>query len=91
MHDNKAQFFYGWYVAIGCTLIYFFTNAMTLFVPQTLFPRLMEDFGSSAAEISLTVTITLLFASLFAPFAEMQLVEIGYRVRKGVKAVRYCH
>jgi len=40
MHDNKAQFFYGWYVAIGCTLIYFFTNAMTLFVPQTLFPRL---------------------------------------------------
>ena len=77
MHDNKAQFFYGWYVAIGCTLIYFFTNAMTLFVPQTLFPRLMEEFGSNEAEISLTVTITLLFASLFAPFAGMLIDKFG--------------
>ena len=77
MHNNKAQFFYGWYVAIGCTLIYFFTNAMTLFVPQTLFPRLMEEFGSNEAEISLTVTITLLFASLFAPFAGMLIDKFG--------------
>ena len=77
MHDNKPQFFYGWYVAIGCTLIYFFTNAMTLFVPQTLFPRLMEEFGSNEAEISLTVTITLLFASLFAPFAGMLIDKFG--------------
>ena len=77
MHDERAQFFYGWYVAIGCTLIYFFTNAMTLFVPQTLFPRLMEEFGSNEAEISLTVTITLLFASLFAPFAGMLIDKFG--------------
>ena len=77
MDDSKAQFFYGWYVAIGCTLIYFFTNAMTLFVPQTLFPRLMEEFGSNEAEISLTVTITLLFASLFAPFAGMLIDKFG--------------
>ena len=77
MDDNKAQFFYGWFVAIGCTLIYFFTNAMTLFVPQTLFPRLMEEFGSNEAEISLTVTITLLFASLFAPFAGMLIDKFG--------------
>ena len=77
MDHNKAQFFYGWYVAIGCTLIYFFTNAMTLFVPQTLFPRLMEEFGSNEAEISLTVTITLLFASLFAPFAGMLIDKFG--------------
>ena len=77
MDDNKAQFFYGWYVAIGCTLIYFFTNAMTLFVPQTLFPRLMEEFGSNEAEISLTVTITLLFAALFAPFAGMLIDKFG--------------
>ena len=77
MDDNKAQFFYGWYVAIGCTLIYFFTNAMTLFVPQTLFPRLMEEFGSNESEISLTVTITLLFASLFAPFAGMLIDKFG--------------
>ena len=77
MHDKRAQFFYGWYVAIGCTLIYFFTNAMTLFVPQTLFPRLMEEFGSNEAEISLTVTITLLFASLFAPFAGMLIDKFG--------------
>jgi len=77
MDDNKAQFFYGWYVAIGCTLIYFFTNAMTLFVPQTLFPRLMEEFGSNEAEISLTVTITPLFASLFAPFAGMLIDKFG--------------
>ena len=77
MHDKRTQFFYGWYVAIGCTLIYFFTNAMTLFVPQTLFPRLMEEFGSNEAEISLTVTITLLFAALFAPFAGMLIDRFG--------------
>jgi len=50
---------------------------MTLFVPQTLFPRLMEEFGSNEAEISLTVTITLLFASLFAPFAGMLIDKFG--------------
>jgi len=77
MNDKRTQFFYGWYVAIGCTLIYFFTNAMTLFVPQTLFPRLMEEFGLNEAEISLTVTITLLFAALFAPFAGMLIDRFG--------------
>ena len=77
MNDKRTQFFYGWYVTIGCTLIYFFTNAMTLFVPQTLFPRLMEEFGLNEAEISLTVTITLLFAALFAPFAGMLIDRFG--------------
>ena len=77
MNDKRTQFFYGWYVAIGCTLIYFFTNAMTLFVPQTLFPRLMEEFGLNEAEISLTVTITLFFAALFAPFAGMLIDRFG--------------
>jgi hypothetical protein len=31
----------------------------------------MEEFAVNEAEISLTVTITLLFASLLAPFAGM--------------------
>ena len=77
MNHDKEKMFYGWYVAIGCTLIYFFTNAMTLFVPQTLFPRLMEEFGSNEAEISLTVTITLFFAALFAPFAGILIDRFG--------------
>tara|TARA_B100001179_G_scaffold116600_1_gene83217 strand:- start:63 stop:1208 length:1146 start_codon:yes stop_codon:yes gene_type:complete len=37
----------------------------------------MEEFGSNEAEISLTVTITLLFASLFAPFAGMLIDKFG--------------
>ena len=77
MNHNKEKMFYGWYVAIGCTLIYFFTNAMTLFVPETLFPRLMEEFGSNEAEISKTVIITLLFASLFAPLAGILIDKFG--------------
>ena len=37
----------------------------------------MEEFGSNEADISLTVTITLLFASLFAPFAGMLIDKFG--------------
>ena len=60
--------FFGWYVAANAVLIYFFTNGMTLIVPQNLFPRFMESFGATAAEISRTTAITLLIAAVLAPF-----------------------
>ena len=39
-------------------LIYFFTNGMLLFVPPNLFPRFMEEFQATEAEVSRTSAIT---------------------------------
>ncbi|MCH8320765.1 MAG: MFS transporter, partial [Acidobacteria bacterium] len=65
---EKANRFYGTYVAGTSMLIYFFTNGMALFIPPNLFPRLMEEFQATAAEVSTTVAITHLVAALLAPF-----------------------
>lgn len=65
---EKAKRFYGTYVAGTSMLIYFFTNGMALFIPPNLFPRLMEEFQATAAEVSTTVAITHLVAALLAPF-----------------------
>ena len=51
----KTKTFYGWYVAICCSLVYFFVNSMTLFVPQNLFPRLMEEFSINQAMYSFEI------------------------------------
>jgi len=65
---EKTKRFYGTYVAGTSMLIYFFTNGMALFIPPNLFPRLMEEFQATAAEVSTTVAITHLVAALLAPF-----------------------
>ena len=77
MTSKLKNLFHGWYVALGCCLIYFFVNSMTLFVPQTLFPRLMEEFSVNEAEISLTVARTLLFASIFSPISGILIDKYG--------------
>ena len=46
------------YIAAVCVLVYFFTNGLSLFVPQNLFPRFMETFGATPAEVSRTTAIT---------------------------------
>ena len=60
---KSKNVFYGWYVAISCSLIYFFVNSMTLFVPQNLFPTFIEEFSLNREQASLTVRNTLLFAA----------------------------
>jgi MFS family permease len=65
----EAKRFYGWYVAGACLLIYFFTNGMTIFVPQNLFPRFMETFDATEGEVSLTVALMFGLSAILAPFA----------------------
>jgi sugar phosphate permease len=65
--------FYGVYVAGTSMLIYFFTNGMLLFVPPNLYPRLMEEFQATAAEVSRTSVITHAVAAVLAPL-------VGYLV-----------
>ena len=70
---QKPRHFYGVYVAGTSMLIYFFTNGMLLFVPPNLFPRFMEEFQATEAEVSRTSAITHAVAALLAPL-------VGYLV-----------
>jgi len=65
----QGRFYFGWYIAGVCLLVYFFTNGMSIFVPQNLFPRFMETFGATEGQVSLTVGITFLLTAPLAPFA----------------------
>ena len=79
MHQ-KNSFFYGWYVAISCSLVYFFVNSMTLFVPQNLFPTFIEEFSLTREEVSLTVRNTLLFAAFLSPISGILIDKVGVTV-----------
>ena len=57
---TPRQVFYGWYIASVAVLAYFFTNGLSIWVPQNLFPRFMEDFNATAGEVSFTTGTTLL-------------------------------
>jgi sugar phosphate permease len=86
------RIFYGWYVALAAFLIFMFTNGMSLFVPQNLFPRFMETFGVSAAEISLTTAITLGTAGLLAPLIGIVIDRFGVIriIRTGLIVLAIC-
>lgn len=86
------RIFYGWYVALAAFLIFMFTNGMSLFVPQNLFPRFMETFGASAAEISLTTAITLGTAGLLAPLIGIVIDRFGVIriIRTGLIVLAIC-
>ncbi len=73
--DNR--FFYGWYVAAACLLIYMFTNGMSIFVPQNLFPRFMETFAASEGEVSRTVAVMFLVTMFLAPFGGALIDRFG--------------
>lgn len=64
-------------IAAVCVLVYFFTNGMSLFVPHNLFPRFMETFGSTAAEVSRTTAITFAISGLLAPFVGAAIDRFG--------------
>jgi len=65
------------WIAAVCVLVYFFTNGMALFVPQNLFPRFMETFGATPAEVSRTTAITFGIAGLLAPFVGAAIDRFG--------------
>jgi len=69
--------FHGWYVAGFSILIYFFTNGLSVFVPQNLAPRLMESFDATAAAVSRTSLITFAVTACLAPFAGALVDRLG--------------
>jgi len=71
------RFFYGWYVAAICLLIYLFTNGMSIFVPQNLFPRYMETFAATEGEVSQTVAAMFLVTMFLAPFGGALIDRFG--------------
>jgi MFS family permease len=84
--------FYGWYVAATAVVIYFFTNGLSVFVPQNLAPRLMESFGASPAEISRTSLITFAIAAFLAPVAGALVDRLGVLrvLRTGLLVLAAC-
>jgi len=75
--STPPRYFYGWFIAAVCVLVYFFTNGMTIFVPQNLFPRFMEDFSADAGQVSLTATISFLGTAVMAPFVGWLIDRFG--------------
>jgi MFS family permease len=65
------------WIAVVCVLVYFFTNGMALFVPQNLFPRFIETFGATPAEVSRTTAITFGISGLLAPFVGAAIDRFG--------------
>ncbi len=70
-------FFYGWIVSGGATLAYFFTNGVAYYLPQNLFPRLIEDFGLTVSQVSLAGALTFMVGGLSAPLAGLLIDRYG--------------
>jgi len=92
IRGGPPRLFYGWIIAVTAFFVYFFTNGMTLFVPQNLFPRLMETFGATTGEISRTTAISLGLSALLAPFAGAVIDRIGVLrvIRTGLTIMAIC-
>ena len=75
--EGAKRFFYGWYIAGVCLLIYLFTNGMSIFVPQNLFPRFMETFAATEGQVSLTTGLMFGVTILLAPFAGALIDRFG--------------
>jgi len=91
-HPAGNRFFYGWLVAATCFLIYLFTNGMTIFVPQNLFPRYMETFAATAGEVSLTTGLMFGVTIIGAPFAGALVDRLGPLrvIRIGLAVMAVC-
>jgi MFS family permease len=87
-----SGWFYGWRVAATSVSIYFFTNGMTLFVPQNLFPRFIETFDATAGDVSLTTGLSLGLAALLAPFVGAVVDRAGVlrALRTGLLVMAVC-
>lgn len=90
--QTQKDWFYGWYVAATSVAIYFFTNGMTLFVPQNLFPRFIETFDATAGQVSVTTALSLGLAALFAPFIGTIVDRTGVvrLIRAGLVVMTVC-
>jgi MFS family permease len=74
---GNGRIFYGWVITGVCVVVYFFTNGLAVFVPQNLFPRYMETFGATPAQVSPMVAITFAVAGILAPFVGAAIDRLG--------------
>jgi MFS family permease len=74
---SDSRIFYGWVITGVCVVVYFFTNGLAVFVPQNLFPRYMETFGATPAEVSPMIAITFAVAGVLAPFVGVAIDRFG--------------
>ncbi len=90
--STPEKVFYGWYIAGACLLVYFFTNGMSLFVPQNLFPRFMETFSATEGEVSLTTGLMFGLTAIMAPFAGALIDRFGPLriIRIGICVMAVC-
>lgn len=90
--ERRPAPFYGWYVAATAVATYFFTNGMTLFVPQNLFPRFIETFGATPGQVSVTTALSLGIAALLAPFVGAVVDRFGVVrvIRSGLLIMAVC-
>jgi len=77
LRAERRPRFYGWYIASCCLVVFFFTNGLSLYVPQNLFPRFMETFDATPAEVSRTTAISFALAGLMAPFVGAAIDRLG--------------
>ena len=77
MRAERRPRFYGWYIASCCLVVFFFTNGLSLYVPQNLFPRFMETFDATPAEVSRTTAISFALAGVIAPFVGAAIDRLG--------------
>jgi len=65
---------------------------MAIFVPQNLFPRLMEEFAVTAGEVSRVTFVTLLFSAFLAPVAGILIDKLGVVriIRAGLIVMLVC-
>lgn len=87
-----GKFFYGWYILATCLLIYLFTNGMTIFVPQNLFPRFMETFSATEGQVSLTTGLMFGVTIFVAPFGGYLIDRFGPLriIRIGITILAIC-
>src|SRR5207253_2795730 len=71
--------FYGWYIAVAVTVIYFMNIGASYSLPPVFFPIFIKEFRTTEAAVSLCTAIQYLGGALSAPFAGALIDKFGVR------------
>jgi len=73
------KIFYGWWIALACSLIGFYIGGVIFFGFTAFFDPIREEFGWSYAKISFAISLRGLEMGIFAPFAGFLVDRFGPR------------
>jgi OFA family oxalate/formate antiporter-like MFS transporter len=73
------KIFYGWWIALACSLIGFYVGGVIFFGFTAFFEPIREEFGWSYAEISFAISLRGLEMGIFAPFVGFLVDRFGPR------------